>query len=114
MKSELKLWLETIAMVVLALIVSTVIFLFLNPANASGNDHGDTQNVHTTYNIKKSNDGWQLPVAIIAIGAGVWCWYNCGDQPKDEPPPNPGPALKNDITPTNVKDKPRQFLIEAN
>lgn len=96
-------------------LLAVIAVLAVSPkANASGTDHGDTQNVHTTYNIKKSNDGWQLPVAIIAIGAGVWCWYNCGDQPKDEPPPNPGPALKNDITPTNVKDKPRQFLIEAN
>jgi hypothetical protein len=44
----------------------------------------------------------------------VVCWFYCDDKPKDEPPPNPGPAVKNDITPDNLKDKPRQFIIEAN
>lgn len=29
-------------------------------------------------------------------------WTLCGDLPKDEPPPNPGPALK--VTPDNLSD----------
>lgn len=54
---------------------------------------------------KKHKTNFTIPLVIVGLGAGaIACILYCDDQPKDEPPPNPGPALK--ITPDNTSDKP--------
>ena len=44
------------------------------------------------------------------IVEGRWTWCG-GEADKKEPPPAFGPALK--VTPDNMKDKPRKFIVEA-
>jgi hypothetical protein len=56
---------------------------------------------------KKKSTRWQLPVIII--GAGVVCWFYCGDEAPKEPLPDLGPALK--VTPDNLQDN--HYLIEV-
>lgn len=39
---------------------------------------------------KKHKTSWQLPILIIGIGAGVWCWFECTDsKPPTKVDPEP-------------------------
>jgi len=59
---------------------------------------------------KKSHKHLEIPFLIIGIG-GTVCWFKCEyPKPKDEPPPNPGPAL---ITPDNLSDKPTFYQFRS-
>jgi len=65
----------------------------------------------TTPVKRKKNRHFEFPLFIIGIGAGAAaCWIWC-DLPKDEPPPNPGPALK--VTPDNLSDKPTFYQFRS-
>jgi hypothetical protein len=55
----------------------------------------------------KSSKSFNVPVLLI-IG-GIACIIWCGDEAPKEPPPNPGPAVKNDVTPD--PPKPDQFYM---
>lgn len=82
----------------------TVLFLFcllVVAKRSEATERHDHQTV-TNVTVNKKDKSWQFPVLVIGIAAGA-CWIYCGEQPKDEPPPNPGPALK--ITPDNLSDK---------
>jgi hypothetical protein len=108
MTPELKRDIETAAMTICACIVAAVIMLFLSqPAKASNNCHSNECPPVTSHNSKPN---WQLPVFLLVVG-GVACILYCDDVPKTEPLPDTGPVLK--VTPDNLKDKPRKFLIEA-
>jgi hypothetical protein len=85
------------------------------PANATDRHNPPVATPLPTSSVpiaKKKDHRWQVPVLVIGV-AGVVCWFYCDDKPKDEPLPDFGPAVKNDVTPDNLKDKPRKFLIEA-
>ena len=78
--------------------------LLIQPAFAGGNsDEQDAQTINNIYIIKKKNKSWQVPVVIVsfAVGAGV-CWFWCGDRPPTESLPEPGPVVRNDVTPDIV------------
>jgi hypothetical protein len=86
------------------------------PANATDREHQKppvaAPSPTTSLPIAKKKDHrWQVPVLVIGV-AGVVCWFYC-DKKEPEPLPDFGPAVKNDVTPDNLKDKPRKFIVEA-
>jgi len=84
--------------------------LAVSPARASGMHDRPPVATPATASVpvgKKKSTRWQVP--IIIIGAGVVCWFYCGDDAPKEPLPDLGPVLK--ITPDNLQDN--RYLIEA-
>ena len=94
----------------MTLIISIGLFLLAviavlavsRPASAHERDNDDHQKPHYQI-VHNDKTGWQVPVLMIAVGAGVWCWFEC-KRPAPEPMPDPGPAVK--VTPDNLSDNP--------
>jgi hypothetical protein len=99
----------TIGIFLLAVIA---VLAISQPVHAGGDHHPPVSQPQPTSSVpiaKKKDHRWQVPILVIGV-AGVVCWFYCDDKPKDEPLPDFGPVV---ITPDNLKDKPRKFLIEA-
>lgn len=59
-----------------------------HPVQASGN-HSlppvDQPPPTTSVPVHKKNDNrWQVPVLVIVVGAGVWCWFECSERKQAE------------------------------
>ena len=100
-------------------------FLFMFPAllmASGGHDdchHDCDENTYNTTVHKRSDLGKGVAIGVL-LTCGVmsaytkakedrWTW--CGERDKPEPIPVPGPAVKNDVTPDNLKDN--RYIIEA-
>lgn len=87
-------------LILAALLVFLGLILFGRYAEAS--DRGDSQTAVEYIYIGKDDNhakyvigGALLTCAVISIYKQRWCW----EDRKPEPLPDPGPAVKNDITP---------------
>ena len=89
------------------------------PANATDRS-GPTNPTPTTYSAPSSTqdnntETWKyvvggaiLTCAVLSVWKQRWCWEDA----KPEPLPDPGPAVKNDVTPDPVS--PNQlYMIEV-
>jgi len=126
--TELKSWAITMAFILFAILIGTLMIVYMaSTANATDRS-GPTNPTPTTYSAPtgNSNDDTTRDFALGAIAVAVllcvapsvwhllktgkweWCW----EDTKPEPLPDPGPAVKNDVTPDPVS--PNQlYMIEV-
>lgn len=84
----------------IGILLLCLVYVSIQAAHASDphkkdHDHGDTTDVQYLY-LRKDNNTFQAVAitaiatcAIISIYRKQWCW----EPTKDDPPPNPGPAV---------------------